>query len=212
MNKRRMDEEDNSNSNSSLLKKHAAALGNAGSTSSMTIGAITITPVTSTASNASNAGEGRYKESKDAKHKDAKRGDRDHRSSHADRNRDRSCDDRERTMERTGINKDDRMRRDSGGYTSAHYSGARDDDHWMPREGDMRQYNRYCNFAIFQKCSLQNEQLTNFQNQFRFENLSVLKPLLQPATQFLIKNIVLQISGAQKGTVRLVWTNAGWIS
>lgn len=55
-----------------------------------------------------------------------------------DRDRDRGHD---RSIDRIR-GKDDRIGRDSG-YGIAHYSGSRDDDHWLSRDGrDMRD-NRY---------------------------------------------------------------------
>ena len=38
-------------------------------------------------------------------------------------------------MDRLSGVKDERIRRDSGGYAiGGHYSGSRDDDHWVPRD------------------------------------------------------------------------------
>jgi len=52
-----------------------------------------------------------------------------------DRDRDRGHD---RGMDRISGGKDDRIRRD-GGYNMGHYSGSREDDHWLSRDGrDMR--------------------------------------------------------------------------
>lgn len=100
-------------------------------TAAVTIGAITITPITSTpnstSSTTNSADTPRHKE-KESKHKDVKR-DRER-----DRDRDRAHSDR--SMDRIGSGKDERIRRDSGGYSiSGHYSGSRDDDHWLPRDG-----------------------------------------------------------------------------
>lgn len=54
-----------------------------------------------------------------------------------DRDRDRGHNDR--GMDRISGGKDDRIRRDSGGYNMGHYSGSREDDHWLSRDGrDMR--------------------------------------------------------------------------
>jgi len=46
-----------------------------------------------------------------------------------DRDRDRGHD---RNVDRVS-NKDDRVRRDGGGYSFGHYS--REDDHWLSRDG-----------------------------------------------------------------------------
>lgn len=64
-----------------------------------------------------------------------------------DRDRDRTHSDR--NMDRMSGGKDERIRRDSGGYNmSGHYSGSRDDDHWLSRDGrDMRD-GRYNNKII----------------------------------------------------------------
>ncbi|XP_024869054.1 serine/threonine-protein kinase fray2-like isoform X2 [Temnothorax curvispinosus] len=54
-----------------------------------------------------------------------------------DRDRDRDRDRGHDRSDRLSISKDDRMRRD--GYNMGHYSGSREDDHWLPRDGrDMR--------------------------------------------------------------------------
>ncbi|XP_036148623.1 chromodomain-helicase-DNA-binding protein 1 isoform X3 [Monomorium pharaonis] len=128
--KRKVDDiEENSNS-SSQSKKHLSSISalssNISSTSTVTIGAITITPITSTANSTSNttnsADISRHKEQKESKHKDMKR-DRDR-----DRDRDRGHD----RGDRLSLSKDDRIRRD--GYNMGHYSG-REDDHWLPRDG-----------------------------------------------------------------------------
>ncbi|XP_018355978.1 PREDICTED: chromodomain-helicase-DNA-binding protein 1 isoform X2 [Trachymyrmex septentrionalis] len=134
--KRKVDDiEENSNS-STQSKKHlstiSAVSSNISSTSTVTIGAITITPITSTPNSTSNttnsSDTSRHKEQKESKHKDMKR-DRDR-----DRDRDRGHD----RGDRLSMNKDDRMRRDSG-YNMGHYSGSREDDHWLSRDGrDMR--------------------------------------------------------------------------
>lgn len=74
----------------------------------------------------------RHKEQKESKHKDMKR------DKERDRDRDRGHD---RSVDRIRSGKDDRISRDSGGYSIGHYS--RDDDHWLSRDGrDMRD-NRY---------------------------------------------------------------------
>lgn len=132
------------NSNSSIpSKKHLT--GNSGSGSSLqnssgsqavTIGALTITPLGSTP-NSTNSGDGiRHKEPKDSKHKDGKR-DRER-----DRDRERTHD---RSMDRLSGTKDERIRRDSGGYgPGGHYSGGgRDEDHWMPRDTRDPRENRF---------------------------------------------------------------------
>ncbi|XP_066591256.1 chromodomain-helicase-DNA-binding protein 1 isoform X2 [Prorops nasuta] len=138
--KRRGDDlEDNSNI-SIPNKKHLAALSavsNMSGSSTVTIGAITITPISS-GSNVSSGGTigdtSRHKDQKDSKHKEANKRDRDR-----DRERDRMHGDR--STDRLSGGKDERIRRDSGGYNmgGGHYSGNRDDDHWPPRDGrDMR--------------------------------------------------------------------------
>ncbi|XP_070517444.1 chromodomain-helicase-DNA-binding protein 1 isoform X3 [Cardiocondyla obscurior] len=133
--KRKIDDiEENSNSSTQSKKQHFSSLSAAGSnissTSAVTIGAITITPITSTQNsmiNTASADISRHKEQKESKHKDMKR-DRDR-----DRDRERGHD----RSDRLSMSKDDRMRRD--GYNMGHYSGSRDDDHWLPRDGrDMR--------------------------------------------------------------------------
>lgn len=53
-----------------------------------------------------------------------------------DRDRDRGHNDR--GMDRISGGKDDRIRRDSGGYNMGHYSGSREDDHWSRDGRDMR--------------------------------------------------------------------------
>lgn len=54
-----------------------------------------------------------------------------------DRDRDRDRDRGHDRGDRLSIGKDERMRRD--GYNMGHYSGSREDDHWLPRDGrDMR--------------------------------------------------------------------------
>ncbi|XP_012135150.1 chromodomain-helicase-DNA-binding protein 1 isoform X4 [Megachile rotundata] len=132
--KRRIeDTEENSNS-STPSKKHLSAISavsNIGSTSAVTIGAITITPITSTPNSTSSTTNSvdtpRHKE-KESKHKDIKR-DRER-----DRDRDRTHSDR--NMDRMSGGKDERIRRDSGGYSiGGHYSGSREDDHWVSRDG-----------------------------------------------------------------------------
>ncbi|OAD56154.1 Chromodomain-helicase-DNA-binding protein 1 [Eufriesea mexicana] len=137
--KRRVEDmEENSNSSSTPSKKHLSAISAVNSisnTSTVTIGAITITPITSTPNSTSSTTNSvdtpRHKE-KESKHKDMKR-DRER-----DRDRDRTHSDR--SMDRMSGSKDERIRRDSGGYSiSGHYSGSREDDHWLPRDGrDMR--------------------------------------------------------------------------
>ncbi|RLU23404.1 hypothetical protein DMN91_003608 [Ooceraea biroi] len=142
--KRKFDDiEDNSNS-STQSKKHSlssisAVNSSISSTSVTTIGAITITPITSTpnstSGNTNSADMPRHKEQKESKHKDMKR-DRER-----DRDRDRGHNDR--NLDRISGSKDDRIRRD-GGYNMGHYSGSREDDHWLPRDGrDMRDSGRY---------------------------------------------------------------------
>ncbi|CAD1468457.1 unnamed protein product, partial [Heterotrigona itama] len=132
------DMEENSNSSSTPSKKHLSiisAVNSISNTSSVTIGATTITPITSTPNSTSSTTNSvdtpRHKE-KESKHKDMKR-DRER-----DRDRDRTHSDR--GMDRMSGNKDERIRRDSGGYSiSGHYSGSREDDHWLSRDGrDMR--------------------------------------------------------------------------
>ncbi|XP_012175740.2 chromodomain-helicase-DNA-binding protein 1 isoform X2 [Bombus terrestris] len=132
------DMEENSNSNSTLSKKHLSiisAVNSISNTSAVTIGATTITPITSTPNSTSSTTNSvdtpRHKE-KESKHKDMKR-DRER-----DRDRDRPHGDR--NMDRMSGSKDERIRRDSGGYSiSGHYSGSREDDHWLSRDGrDMR--------------------------------------------------------------------------
>ncbi|KAG7198230.1 hypothetical protein KM043_005637 [Ampulex compressa] len=134
--KRRIDDiEDNSNSSSTPSKKHLSAISavsSISSTSAVTIGAITITPITSTSnstlSTTNSADTPRHKEQKDSKHKDTKR-DRER-----ERDRDRAHSDR--SIDRISGGKDERIRRDSGSYNmSGHYSGSREDDHWLPRDG-----------------------------------------------------------------------------
>ncbi|XP_014471467.1 PREDICTED: chromodomain-helicase-DNA-binding protein 1 isoform X3 [Dinoponera quadriceps] len=136
--KRKIDDvEENSNS-STLSKKHLSAIsavGNISNTSAVTIGAITITPITSTPNSTSgttnSAETSRHKDQKESKHKDMKR-DRER-----DRERDRGHNDR--SIDRIRGGKDDRIGRDSGGYGIGHYSGSREDDHWLSRDGrDMR--------------------------------------------------------------------------
>ncbi|XP_011692493.1 PREDICTED: chromodomain-helicase-DNA-binding protein 1 isoform X2 [Wasmannia auropunctata] len=132
--KRKIDDiEENSNS-STQSKKHISTISainsNISSTSAVTIGALTITPIMSTSNSTSSttnsADTSRHKEQKESKHKDMKR-DRDR-----DRDRDRGHD-----RDRLSISKDDRIRRD--GYNMGHYSGSREDDHWLSRDGrDMR--------------------------------------------------------------------------
>lgn len=139
MQKRKIEDmEENSNSNSTLSKKHLSiisAVNSISNTSAVTIGATTITPITSTPNSTSSTTNSvdtpRHKE-KESKHKDMKR-DRER-----DRDRDRPHGDR--NMDRMSGSKDERIRRDSGGYSiSGHYSGSREDDHWLSRDGrDMR--------------------------------------------------------------------------
>ncbi|XP_015190344.1 PREDICTED: chromodomain-helicase-DNA-binding protein 1 isoform X4 [Polistes dominula] len=135
--KRRIDDVEDS-SNSSMPSKKTVntainAVSNISNTSAVTIGTITITPITSTANSTSNTTNttdtSRHKEQKDSKSKDMKR-DRER-----DRDRDRSHNDR--GMDRLNCVKDERIRRDSGGYSmgGGHYSGNRDEDHWiLPRD------------------------------------------------------------------------------
>ncbi|XP_012220064.1 chromodomain-helicase-DNA-binding protein 1 isoform X2 [Linepithema humile] len=138
--KRKVDDiEENSNS-SIQSKKHLSSISavssNLSSTSAVTIGAITITPITSnsTSSATNSIDVSRHKEQKESKHKDMKR-DRE-RDRDRDRDRDRGHD---RGMDRISGGKDDRIRRDGGGYNMGHYSGSREDDHWLSRDGrDMR--------------------------------------------------------------------------
>ncbi|XP_053972660.1 chromodomain-helicase-DNA-binding protein 1 isoform X3 [Hylaeus volcanicus] len=136
--KRRVEDIEENSNGSTPSKKHFSALSavsNISNTSAVTIGAITITPITSTPNSTSSTTNStdtpRHKE-KESKHKDVKR-DRER-----DRDRDRQHSDR--SMERMSGGKDERIRRDSGGYSiSGHYSGSREDDHWLPRDGrDMR--------------------------------------------------------------------------
>lgn len=84
----------------------------------------------------------RHKE-KESKHKDMKR------ERERDRDRDRAHSDR--GMDRMSGSKDERIRRDSGGYSiSGHYSGSREDDHWLSRDGrDMRDGRYNQNNRIF---------------------------------------------------------------
>ncbi|XP_029664052.1 chromodomain-helicase-DNA-binding protein 1 isoform X2 [Formica exsecta] len=135
--KRKIDDtEENSNSSIQSKKQNISAVSSSiTSTSTVTIGAITITPITSTpnstSSTTNSAETSRHKEQKESKHKDMKR-DRER-----DRDRDRGHNDR--GMDRISGGKDDRIRRDSGGYNMGHYSGSREDDHWLSRDGrDMR--------------------------------------------------------------------------
>ncbi|KOX73790.1 Chromodomain-helicase-DNA-binding protein 1 [Melipona quadrifasciata] len=124
------DVEENSNSSSTPSKKHLSiisAVNSISNTSAVTIGATTITPITSTPNSTSSTTNSvdtpRHKE-KESKHKDMKR-DRER-----DRDRDRAHSDR--GMDRMSGSKDERIRRDSGGYSiSGHYSGSREDDHWF---------------------------------------------------------------------------------
>ncbi|KAK0173779.1 hypothetical protein PV328_006926 [Microctonus aethiopoides] len=129
--KRRIDDNEESSNSSIPSKKHLtgnSGMSNSSGMSSMTIGATTITPLISTSNSTNTSGDtSRHKEPKDLKHKDVKR----------DRERDR---DRERTHDRSADRlsgpKDERIRRDSGGYgIGGHYSGSRDEDHWLPRDG-----------------------------------------------------------------------------
>ncbi|XP_076760989.1 chromodomain-helicase-DNA-binding protein 1 isoform X3 [Xylocopa sonorina] len=133
--KRRIEDmEENSNSSSTPSKKHLSAISAVSSisnTSTVTIGAITITPITSTPNSTSSTTNSvdtpRHKE-KESKHKDMKR-DRDR-----DRDRDRAHSDR--SIDRMSGSKDERIRRDSGSYNiGGHYSGSREDDHWLSRDG-----------------------------------------------------------------------------
>ncbi|XP_043508233.1 chromodomain-helicase-DNA-binding protein 1 [Frieseomelitta varia] len=132
------DIEENSNSSSTPNKKHLSiisAVNSISNTSAVTIGATTITPITSTPNSTSSTTNSvdtpRHKE-KESKHKDMKR------ERERDRDRDRTHSDR--GMDRMSGSKDERIRRDSGGYSiSGHYSGSREDDHWLSRDGrDMR--------------------------------------------------------------------------
>ncbi|XP_011308420.1 chromodomain-helicase-DNA-binding protein 1 isoform X2 [Fopius arisanus] len=113
------------NSNSSIPSKKHSANSTANYNSPVASGGPT-PPVQPPQSNLS-ATDMRHKELKDPKHKETVKRDRD---------RDR---DRERNHDRLGNApvKDERIRRDSGGYSvGGHYSGGRDDDHWpLPRDG-----------------------------------------------------------------------------
>lgn len=142
--KRKLDDiEENSNS-STQSKKHLSTISAVGSgisgTSAVTIGAITITPITSTpnstSSTTNSADTSRHKEQKESKHKDMKR-DRER-----ERDRDRMHNDRN---DRISGGKDDRIRRD-GGYMG-HYSGGREDDHWLSRDGRDVRDSRYGSHA-----------------------------------------------------------------
>ncbi|XP_076276684.1 chromodomain-helicase-DNA-binding protein 1 isoform X4 [Lasioglossum baleicum] len=137
--KRRVEDMEETSNSSTPSKKHFSALSAVSSisnTSTVTIGAITITPITSTPNSTSSTTNStdtpRHKEKESKHNKDVKR-DRER-----DRDRDRAHGDR--SMDRMSGGKDERIRRDSGGYSiSGHYSGSRDDDHWLPRDGrDMR--------------------------------------------------------------------------
>ncbi|XP_012264191.2 chromodomain-helicase-DNA-binding protein 1 isoform X1 [Athalia rosae] len=131
--KRRIEDiEENSNSGTPN-KKHQSTTS---TTNSTTTGSTTTiaanTPLANSNSNSSNSNSNetpRHKESKEVKHKEMKR-DRDR-----DRERERSHGDR--GLDRLGTAKDERVRRDSGGYSisGGHYSGGREDDHWPAREG-----------------------------------------------------------------------------
>lgn len=145
--KRKHDEIEENPPNSFILNKRhlssISAVGNISSTSAVTIGAITITPITSTSNSMSSTTNStdtsRHKEQKESKHKDMKR-DRER-----DRDRDRHGD---RSVDRIRSGKDERLGRDSGGYGIGHYSGSREDDHWLPRDGrDMR--DRYAHFSRY---------------------------------------------------------------
>lgn len=140
--KRRVDDVEENSNNSTPSKKHltatiAAAANNAiGSCSTaVTIGGLTITPLASTPNSTSSVVNSvdppRHKEPKDPKHKEAKRErDRDR-----DRERERSHGG-DRSMDRLSGTKDERVRRDSGGYAvGGHYSGgSREEDHWLARD------------------------------------------------------------------------------
>ncbi|KAH0948725.1 hypothetical protein HN011_010172 [Eciton burchellii] len=127
--KRKFDDiEDNSNSSTQSKKQSLSSISavnsNISSTSVTTIGAITITPITSTInSTSSNINSGNLSSHKESKSKDMKR------DKERDRDRDRGHD---RNVDRVS-NKDDRVRRDGGGYSFGHYS--REDDHWLSRDG-----------------------------------------------------------------------------
>ncbi|XP_046601523.1 chromodomain-helicase-DNA-binding protein 1 isoform X1 [Neodiprion lecontei] len=140
--KRRIDEvEENSNS-STPNKKHQSITSVANSTTTGSMTTVTTTTTTTpiaantlmanSNSNSSNSlsseQPSRHKEPKEIKHKEMKR-DRDR-----DRERERSHG--ERGLDRLGGAKDERVRRDSGSYNiGGHYSGGREDDHWVPRDG-----------------------------------------------------------------------------
>ncbi|XP_031835828.1 chromodomain-helicase-DNA-binding protein 1 isoform X4 [Nomia melanderi] len=137
--KRRVEDMEETSNSSTPSKKHFSAISAVSSisnTSTVTIGAITITPITSTPNSTSSTTNStdtpRHKEKESKHNKDVKR-DRDR-----DRDRDRAHGDR--SMDRMSGGKDERIRRDSGGYSiSGHYSGSREDDHWLSRDGrDMR--------------------------------------------------------------------------
>ncbi|XP_078049709.1 chromodomain-helicase-DNA-binding protein 1 isoform X3 [Augochlora pura] len=137
--KRRVEDMEETSNSSTPSKKHFSAISavsNINNTSTVTIGAITITPITSTPNSTSSTTNStdtpRHKEKESKHNKDVKR-DRDR-----DRDRDRTHSDR--SMDRMSGGKDERIRRDSGGYSiSGHYSGSREDDHWLSRDGrDMR--------------------------------------------------------------------------
>ncbi|XP_033342119.2 chromodomain-helicase-DNA-binding protein 1 isoform X3 [Megalopta genalis] len=137
--KRRVEDMEDTSNSSMPSKKHFSAISavsNISNTSTVTIGAITITPITSTPNSTSSTTNStdtpKHKEKESKHNKDVKR-DRDR-----DRDRDRAHSDR--TMDRMSGGKDERIRRDSGGYSiSGHYSGSREDDHWLSRDGrDMR--------------------------------------------------------------------------
>lgn len=132
--KRRIEEvEDNSNSGTPN-KKHQSTTS---TTSSTTTGSTTTISANTQLANSNNSSSSnsnstetpRHKESKDSKHKDMKR-DRE-------RDRDRERSHGERGIDRLATTKDERVRRDSGGYSigGGHYSGAREDDHWVLRDG-----------------------------------------------------------------------------
>lgn len=103
----------------------------------MTVGAITITPVTAIHNTSSNSPinfesfrhKDKYKELKRERDRDYERD--------CERNRDRDRGHHDRSMDRLGL-KDERMRRDSGAYIGGHFSGNREEEHWMIRDRDSR--------------------------------------------------------------------------
>ncbi|XP_024942865.1 chromodomain-helicase-DNA-binding protein 1 isoform X3 [Cephus cinctus] len=131
--KRRIEDMDENINNSHPNKKYPTSTSMVGSsTTTVTTGSVTITPVTSTPNSTSSTTNSvetpRQKEPKESKHKDIKR--------ERDRDRDRDRTHSDRGMDRLSGGKDERTRRDSGGYNmTGHYSGSREDDHWMSRDG-----------------------------------------------------------------------------